>query len=51
MAAARIIREWADGSSVVVEVEADGQHPDLLDQLVRRVIHLDREAAPEVEGE
>lgn len=49
MAYARITRHWDDGTALVAEVGADGQHPDLLDELVTRVVQLDREAAPEVE--
>jgi hypothetical protein len=44
MAAASITRQWADGSAMVVQIEVDGQHPDLLDELVRRVIALDADA-------
>lgn len=47
MAKASITRRWADDSALAVELEVDGQHPDLLDELVRRVIALDREACPD----
>ena len=45
MATARIIYTWPDGSCVDLEVDSgdDTAHPDLLDELVRRVIVLYRE--------
>lgn len=51
MAAASITRQWADGSAMVVQIEVDGQHPDLLDELVRRVIALDAEAPNTADSE
>lgn len=44
MARAWITRTWPDGAMLQVGVEVDGQHPDLLDELVRRVVALDAEA-------
>jgi len=44
MARAWITRTWPDGAMLQVGVEVDGQHPDLLDELVRRVAVLDAEA-------
>lgn len=47
MAKAWITRRWSDESTTTVGLEVDGQHPDLLDELVRRVIALDHEACPD----
>jgi hypothetical protein len=40
VALARITYTWADGTSVDLEVDSgdDAAHPDLLDELVRRVL-------------
>lgn len=51
MSYAKITRQWPDSSVTVVEVGADSEHPDMLDQLVRRVATLDQVAAPDVDDE
>lgn len=45
MASARIIHSWADGSVTDLEVDSgdDAAHPDLLDELVCRVLAMYRE--------
>lgn len=45
MASARIIHSWADGSVTDLEVDSgdDAAHPDLLDELVARVLLMYRE--------
>ena len=47
MATVRLTRQWADDSALVVEVSAEGQHPDLLDSLALRAVWLDRQACGE----
>jgi len=46
VAKASITRRWPDESALAVELEVEGQHPDLLDELVRRVVAMDRDACP-----
>lgn len=48
MAYARIVHHWDADMATVIEVGADGQHPDLLDELVSRALTLWRGACPDV---
>lgn len=45
MAKASIVYRWADGTEVLLEVDSgeDTAHPDLLDELVARVLGMYRE--------
>lgn len=51
MSVARITHQWSDEAATVLEVEVDGNHPDLLDELVSRVIRLWRETCADAGGE
>lgn len=40
MARASVTYAWADGNSVTCEVESAHEHPDALDEMVRRAFRL-----------
>lgn len=51
MAKVSVTHQWADGSATCLEVSAQGQHPDLLDELVSRTVRLWQETCADAEAD